>query len=103
MLVISPFARVNDVDHNLTDQASILNLIEYNWHLPGIPGSADQVLAKLNRAEGIRFDLAGMFDFKHPTAKKLILNPATGKPAAGRLGRGRRGVQHQMVGGRRTP
>ena len=84
MLVISPYARVNDVDHNLTDQASILNLIEYNWHLPGIPGSADQVLAKADRSQGIGFDLAGMFDFKHPDANKLILNPATGEPAPGR-------------------
>ena len=84
MLVVSPFARVNDIDHNLTDQASILNLIEYNWHLPGIPGSADQVLAKLDHSERIPFDLAGMFDFKHPDAKKLILNTATGEPAPGR-------------------
>ncbi len=80
MLVISPFARVNHVDSNLTDQASILNFIEYNWHLPGIPGSADQVLSGLDRHEGIKFDLAGMFDFKHPQAQKLILNTATGQP-----------------------
>ncbi len=80
MLVISPFARVNRVDHALTDQASILNFIEYNWHLPGIPGSADQVLSGLDRKEGIKFDLAGMFDFKHRQAEKLILNPATGEP-----------------------
>ena len=80
LLVISPFARVNHVDSNLTDQASILNFIEYNWHLPGIPGSADQVLSGLDRHEGIKFDLAGMFDFKHPQAQKLILNTATGQP-----------------------
>ena len=80
MLVISPFARVNHVDHALTDQASILDLIEYNWHLPGIPGSADRVLSALDRSEGLKFDLAGMFDFKHPEGEKLILNPATGEP-----------------------
>ncbi len=84
MLVISPFAKVNHVDSNLTDQASIINFIEYNWHLPGIPGSADQVLSKLDRSEGIKFDLAGMFDFKHPQGQKLILNPATGEPTAKR-------------------
>ena len=84
MLVISPFARVNHVDNNLTDQASILNFIEYNWHLPGIPGSADQVLSKLDRSEGLPFDLAGMFDFKHPQADRLILSPVTGQPAPGR-------------------
>jgi phospholipase C len=84
MLVISPYARVNHVDSDLTDQASILDLIEYNWHLPGIPGSADQVLAKLDRSQGIRFDLEGMFDFNRPQAKKLILSPVTGEPGAGR-------------------
>jgi len=83
MLVISPYARVNHVDSDLTDQASIINFIEYNWHLPGIPGSADQVLSRLDRSEGIKFDLAGMFDFRRPQAGTLILNPATGEPTAG--------------------
>jgi phospholipase C len=80
MLVISPYARVNHVDSDLTDQASIINFIEYNWHLPGIPGSADRVLSRLDRSEGIKFDLAGMFDFKRSQAKALILNPSTGEP-----------------------
>ena len=84
MLVISPYARINHVDSDLTDQASIINFIEYNWQMPGIPGSADQVLSKLGRNEGIPFDLAGMFDIKHPHAEKLILNPATGEPAVAR-------------------
>ncbi len=83
MLVISPYARVNNVDSDLTDQASVINFIEYNWHLPGIPGSADQVLSKLDRSEGRPFDLAGMFDFHQPPAPKLILNPVTGEPAPG--------------------
>ena len=80
MLVISPYARVNHVDSDMTDQASIINFIEYNWHLPGIPGSADRVLSQLDRSEGIKFDLAGMFDFTHSQAKTLILNPSTGEP-----------------------
>ena len=46
MMVISPCAAHNYVDHNLSDQASIINLIEYNWRLPAIPGSSDQALAK---------------------------------------------------------
>jgi phospholipase C len=82
MLVISPYARINDVDHNLTDQASVLNFIEYNWRLPGIPGSADQVLSKLDRSKGLPFDLAGMFDFKRPQGQELIVNPVTGEPTA---------------------
>ena len=35
---------------------------------------------RLDRSEGIKFDLAGMFDFKQPQGKKLILNPSTGEP-----------------------
>ena len=84
MLVISPYAKVNNVDSDLTDQASIINFIEYNWYLPGIPGSADQVLSKLDRSEGLPFDLAGMFNFRHPEADRLILSPVTGQPAPGR-------------------
>ena len=71
MLVVSPFARVNHVDSDLTDQASILNLVEYNWHLPGIPGSADHILSRLDRFEGLKFDLAGMLDFSHPTGEAV--------------------------------
>ncbi len=84
MLVVSPYARVNHVDNDLTDQASIINFVEYNWHLPGISGSADQVLSKLDRSEGLPFDLAGMFDFDHPQVDRLILSPVTGEPAVGR-------------------
>jgi phospholipase C len=79
MLVISPFARRNHVDHNLSDQASIINLIEYNWGLPGIAGSADQVLRRKDTSEGIRFDLGGMFNFRHPQDRKVILDPNTGQ------------------------
>ena len=80
LLVISPFARHNYVDHNLSDQSSIMNLIEYNWRLPAIPGSADQVLAATDAQEGIPFDLAGMFDFRGPSNRRLLLNPNTGEP-----------------------
>ena len=80
LLVISPFARFDAVDHNLTDMSSIVNLVEYNWHLPAIPGSADTVLAKVDRAERIPFDLAGLFEFFGPRNPKLILDPTTGNP-----------------------
>ena len=64
MLVISPWAKTNYVDHNLSDQSSIINFIEYNWRLPAIPGSFDQALARQDKAEHVPFDLAGMFDFR---------------------------------------
>jgi phospholipase C len=83
LLVISPFARENAVDHDLSDQASILNFVEYNWHLAGIDGSADQLLAAGDRAAGIPFDLAGLFDFRGPRDQRLILDPTTGQPTQG--------------------
>jgi phospholipase C len=80
MMVISPYAKSNFVDHNLSDQASIINFVEYNWHLPGIPGSADQVLAGRDEHHGLAFDLANMFDFGGKLNTKLVLNPTTGQP-----------------------
>jgi phospholipase C len=83
MLVISPFTPRNHVDHNLSDQSSIINLVEYNWHLPGIAGSYDQALTKTDRAEHIPFDLAGLFNFDSffPNGA-LTLDPATGQPVS---------------------
>ena len=81
MMVISPYSKFNYVDHNLSDQASIINFIEYNWGLSGIPGSADQVLAGKDQSEHLPFDLAGMFDFSSPHGPTLILNPVTGQPS----------------------
>ncbi len=39
LLVISPFAKANFVDHTITDQSSILRFIEDNWSLPRIANS----------------------------------------------------------------
>jgi len=81
MLVISPYARTNFVDHNMSDQTSMINFVEYNWHLPGIPGSFDRVLDPLNHREGVNFDLGGMFDFGAPAnTTQYLLNPVTGNP-----------------------
>ena len=67
--VISPFARVNFVDHSLTDQTSILRFIEDNWDLGRIGDqSYDELAGSLDQ----------MFDFDHPGAKPLILDPETG-------------------------
>ena len=76
-VVISPCARANHVDHNLSNLASIPNFIEFNWKLPSIAGSFDQLLAKTDREAGIAFDLGGMFDGGCRNAK-LHLDPATG-------------------------
>jgi phospholipase C len=80
MIVISPWAKTNYVDHNVSDQASMINFVEYNWHLSGIPGSFDQALASKDAQEGIPFDLAGMFDFRQMSSQPTFpLDPATGQ------------------------
>jgi phospholipase C len=80
LLVISPFAKENAVDGNVSNLASIPNFIEYNWRLPTIDGSADQIQSSIDAAEGVPFDLAGLFDFGGPRDRRLILDPATGQP-----------------------
>jgi phospholipase C len=71
LLVISPFARSNYVDHRVTDQSSIIRFIEDNWNLGRIGnGSADAIAGTLD----------GLFDFDHANPQ-LFLNPITGRPA----------------------
>jgi phospholipase C len=69
LMVISTFAKVNYVDHSVTDQSSILRFIEDNWNLGRIGGgSSDAKAGTLNN----------MFDFDGPNAHRLLLDPATG-------------------------
>jgi phospholipase C len=71
MLAISPWARVNFVDHSLTNQASIITFIEDNW-LHG------KRLGK-GSFDGISNSITGMFDFQSaPRLGKLFLNETTG-------------------------
>jgi len=71
LLAISRFARTNFVDHSLTDQSSILRFIEDNWNLGRIGGGS---------LDAIAGSLFNMFDFDHPRAGKLILDPSSGEP-----------------------
>ena len=69
LLVISPFAKANVVDHTLTDQSSILRFVEDNWGLGRIAGSFDAFAGPLTN----------MFDFASgPKNTSLFLNPNTG-------------------------
>jgi phospholipase C len=72
LLVVSPWARTDAVDHTLTDQSSIIKFVEDNWHLSRIAGSFDDIAGTLNN----------MFDFHghHGDGNKLFLDPATGQP-----------------------
>lgn len=73
LLVISPWARTNYVDHSLTDQSSILRFIEDNW-------------LKRQRVGGGSFDavagsIESMFDFGQGNTadRRLLLDEQTGK------------------------
>jgi phospholipase C len=72
LLVISPFAKRNFVDHTLTDQTSILRFIADNW-LSGqrLGGGSFDVLAG---------PLTPMLAFDRADADPLILDPFTGTP-----------------------
>ncbi|HZC94537.1 MAG TPA: alkaline phosphatase family protein, partial [Bradyrhizobium sp.] len=74
LLVVSPFAKRNHVDHTLTDQTSVLRFIEDNW-LDGKRiqrgGSFDTIAGPLNNM----FDFDGR-DEDHP--RKLVLDEKTG-------------------------
>jgi len=80
LLVVSPYARANFVDHAVTDQSSILRFVEDNWGT--------------GRVGNFSFDdkagsLEGMFTFSDRPASqgnranRLFLDPATGQPAQG--------------------
>jgi phospholipase C len=84
MIVISPFAKENFVDHTVTDQSSIVRFIEDNW-------------CQSERIGDSSFDayagtLLNMFDFddnhrrEHRfqfPGRRLILDPNTGEPIPG--------------------
>jgi phospholipase C len=70
LLVISPYAKTNYVDHTVTDQSSIIRFIEDNW-LGGQRignGSFDSLAGPINN----------MFDFSHPDFRPYVLDKNTG-------------------------
>lgn len=73
LMVISPWARQNFVDHTLTDQSSIIRFVEDNW-LGGKrigDGSFDAVAGSVNN----------MFDFSRLNMRApYLLDPSTGEP-----------------------
>ena len=69
LMVVSPYAKVNYVDHTVSDQSSILRFIEDNWLLGRIGD---------NSTDAIAGTLTGMFNFITPTAKAVFLDPTTG-------------------------
>src|SRR4051812_24135845 len=71
LLVVSPFARQNSVDHTPTNQASVLRFIEDNWNLGRI---GDQ---SFDEGSGT---LMNLFDFRERRRDRRVrLQPSTGQ------------------------
>ena len=70
LIIVSPYAKQNYIDHRITDQSSILRFIEDNWKLGRLGnGSTDEKAG----------NIMSMFDFtSRDRADKLILDPQTG-------------------------
>lgn len=72
MLLLSPYAKVNYVDHSIIDQSSILRFIEDNWHLGRIGNQSFDAKAG---------SIMNMFDFSNNGQRaknSLFLNSASG-------------------------
>ncbi|MEY9963787.1 phospholipase C [Streptacidiphilus sp. MAP12-16] len=66
LLVVSPYARTNHIDHTFTTQASITKFIEDNWRTGRVGDSSfDDKSGSLGSA----------FDFRDPNNKQVLLNP----------------------------
>ncbi len=72
LLVISPWSRVNSVDHTLTDQSSILRFIEDSWGLGRIGDQSFDAIA------GSPLNMFAFTQLQHPGT--LFLDPETGEP-----------------------
>ncbi len=98
MLVISPWAKANFVDHTVTDQSSIIRFVEDNWHLGRMPGSFDAPWPDT---------LNEMFDFNqhgHGARGPPIPASSTPRPASPTAPSGRpRLVLHLLPRRRRVP
>jgi phospholipase C len=70
-LVVSPYAKQNNVDHTLNDQTSILRFIEDNWGLPRI---GDQSFDAIAGSILTHFDFAAS-----PHTQPVLLNATTGE------------------------
>lgn len=76
LLVISPYARRNFVDHTITDQTSIIRFIEDNWLAGERIGSGS--------FDAIASSVTQMFNFDRIRRDGvLILNPSTGEKQHG--------------------
>jgi phospholipase C len=71
LLVISPWAKQNFVDHAITDQTSILQFIEDTW--------LDGERIGQGSFDALAGTLMNMFDFTNQNRQHYILDPSTGE------------------------
>jgi phospholipase C len=89
LLVISPYAKSNYVDHSTTDQASILRFVEDNWQTGQIGDSSFDAKAG---------SLANMFSFNgERNGGQLLLDPNTGQPTGNGQGGNGQGENGQSA------
>jgi phospholipase C len=80
LLVVSPFARTNYIDHTLTDQSSVLKFIEDNW-LGGTrisTSSFDNIAGPIDNMFSFPAGATAAENAAFAESRKLILDPATG-------------------------
>ncbi|QMU71208.1 phospholipase C [Streptacidiphilus sp. P02-A3a] len=65
LLVISPYAKTNTVDHTFLTQPSVLSFIENNWRTGRVGGGSFDATAG---------NLESAFDFRDPNNKQVLLN-----------------------------
>ena len=70
LIILSPWTKTNYVNHQITDQTSIIKFIEDNWNLGRIGDNS------FDKNAG---SIVNMFNFSGGNyAKKLFLNPVDG-------------------------
>jgi phospholipase C len=83
LLVISPFARKNYVDHSVSDQSSVLRFIEDNFGLGRIdpaPGKSVANGGSFDQLAGSLFNMFSFSDEQEGEDRRLLLDPSTGQP-----------------------
>ena len=78
LVVVSPYAKANFVDHTTTDQSSILRFIEDNWRTGRIGNfSFDAKAGSLNNL----FSFSDSGGTQSGAGARLFLDPSTGRPS----------------------
>ncbi|GHJ40726.1 phospholipase C [Streptomyces sp. TS71-3] len=76
LVVVSPYSKVNHVDHAVTTQSSILKFVEDNWHTGRVgDASFDAKAGSLN----------GLFDFRHSNNQQVLLKDDGSIQSIGRI------------------